>query len=225
MSNPYYDSLSFGGISLGGVNNTPYNWTKLINTSRDVASAWIPVEQVREQLNIYLDESQDAYLSQLELAARFYIEDYLGKAIFEQTYTLYYDTDVLQNAVPQLDFPQSDTATLEVTEVGYYNQNEPYPTTELLNPVTDYYVDPTGSKIVLVNPPTGVTGAMTNPIYAKIKVYSDVIASYPSVIHAGKLIITHLYNNRSSVVSGNGDRYEMPYGVDSLLRPYKDLVV
>lgn len=217
-------NMAYGALSLGGVNSTPYNWAKLINTSRDTTSEWIPLEQIREQLNIYGDTSQDAYLSLLELAARFHIEDYLGKPIFEQTYTLYYSTSVLVQPTVQLDVPQSDTHTLVVDEIGFYNQTTPIPDVEILDPTT-YYLDATGSKIILTSLAQEISTSMTNPIYAKIRITEDVVSTYPSVIHAGRLLITHLYNSRSAVGDTVGEKAEIPFGIQSLLRPYKDLVM
>lgn len=218
-----YD-MAYGALSLGGVNATPYNWAKLINTSRDTTSEWIPLDELRDQLNIYGDTSQDAYIQQLELAARFYIEDYLGKPIFQQTYTLYYSNNVIVQPTVQLDVPQSDTHTLTITEVGFYNQTTPVPDVEILDP-SAYYLDPTGSKIVLTSIASEISTTITNPVYAKIRIEEDVVSTYPTVIHAGKLLVVHLYNNRDTIGDTVGEKAEIPFGIKTLLRPYKDLVM
>jgi hypothetical protein len=49
------------------------------------------------------------------------------------------------------------------------------------------------------------------------------LANYPAIKHAGLLLLTHLYNQRSNTSAVN--LKEIPFGVSALLRPYKPLVM
>jgi hypothetical protein len=51
------------------------------------------------------------------------------------------------------------------------------------------------------------------------------LAAYPVIKQAGLLLLTHLYNNRSTVGDTVGQKSEIPFGVSTLLRPYKSLVM
>ena len=65
-----------------GSNRNPYNYAKVEQIARDTTTQWLTLEEITQQLNLFQDESQDAYLESIELATRFAIEDYLGMAIF-----------------------------------------------------------------------------------------------------------------------------------------------
>ena len=106
MANPYYDSLTFGGLALISNQKTPYNWAKILPTSRDVDTEWIDLQNVRNQLNLFDDTSQDDYLRLLEATSRFHIEDYLGYSLAANSiWAVYYNTDVTQGPVIRLDVP------------------------------------------------------------------------------------------------------------------------
>ena len=71
-------------------NRNPFNYVKIEQVDRDYVTAWLTLDEITNQLNLFDDESQDAYLSSLELATRFAIEDYLGMSIFSLTYRVWY---------------------------------------------------------------------------------------------------------------------------------------
>ena len=75
----------------------PFNYVKFHQVSRDVTSGWLTLEEITQQLNLFDDESQDSYLTGLELATRMAIEDYLGMAIFPVQYRVYYGNPGLYN--------------------------------------------------------------------------------------------------------------------------------
>ena len=74
------DSLTNGPFL--GTTRNPYSYEKIEQIDRDVSSPWLTLTEITQQLNLFDDESQDAYLSSIELATRFAIEDYLGMSIF-----------------------------------------------------------------------------------------------------------------------------------------------
>ena len=106
----------------------PYNYAKVEQVTRDVATQWLTLDEITTQLNMYDDESQDEYLQMLELAARMAIEDYLGTAIFATTWRVYYGNIGGYNGQVFLDlpevgpgaavFPDSDYESL-ATQLGY----------------------------------------------------------------------------------------------------------
>jgi hypothetical protein len=87
----------------------------------------------------------------------------------------------------------------------------------------NYYYDPTGQKIIVTDLPTSINPQMTSPVIATYTLAASSLATYPVIKQAGLLWFTHLYNNRSDVTDLNLKR--IPMGVDTLLRPYKPLVM
>ena len=59
----------------GGATRNPFNYSKVEQLNRDVVTPWLTLDEITQQLNLFDDESQDTYLSSLELATRFAIED------------------------------------------------------------------------------------------------------------------------------------------------------
>jgi hypothetical protein len=64
---------------------------------------------------------------------------------------------------------------------------------------------------------------MTSPVIVTYTLAASPLGTYPVIKQAGLLWFTHLYNNRSEVTST--DMKRIPLGVDTLLRPYKPLVM
>ena len=77
-----------GFVQLAPTRN-PFNYDWFEQTNRNVSTGWLTLSEIREQLNLYSDTSQDTYLTSLELAIRMAIEDYLG-TLFPYT-TLFRD--------------------------------------------------------------------------------------------------------------------------------------
>ena len=71
-------------------NRNPFNYEKVEQIGRDFVTAWLTLDQITQQLNLFEDESQDTYLQGLEIATRMAIEDYLGMAIFPTQYRVFY---------------------------------------------------------------------------------------------------------------------------------------
>jgi hypothetical protein len=65
-----------GFVQLAPTRN-PFNYDWFEQTNRNIATAWLTLTEIRNQLNLYSDTSQDTYLTALELAIRMAIEDYL----------------------------------------------------------------------------------------------------------------------------------------------------
>jgi hypothetical protein len=88
---------------------------------------------------------------------------------------------------------------------------------------TEYFYDPSGNKIVINSLPNDINTFMTNPVVVLYSLNANPIGTYPVIKQAGLLILTHLYNNRSNTASGV--LHDIPFGVTTLLRPYKPLVM
>lgn len=220
-------SSNISSSSYYGLPRNPYSYEKVEQISRDTVTSWLTLEEITQQLNLFQDESQDAYLSGLELAVRMAIEDYLGMSIFPITYKAYYGaTNNSMGMQTAFDLPEvsqnfNNQAGTVINSVAYYNLDIP-PVLTTLAP-TQYFYDPTGNKVVVNTMPNDISTVMTNPIVITWQTKANPIAQYPVIKQAGLLLLTHLYNNRSN--SNAAVMHDIPFGVTSLLRLYKPLVL
>lgn len=215
------------GLPYGGQTRNPFNYVKVEQIGRDVTTNWLTADEITNQLNLFDDESQDAYVLSLDLATRMYIEDFLGLSIFPVTYRVWYGAESLTATPVSLDLPEtsqnfaSNVSPLTITSVGYYNSLFP-PVFVPVDP-SQYYYDNSGNKIVISSLPTDINTQMTAPIAVQYSTVANPIAAYPVIKQAGLLILTHLYNNRSETTETK--LKTIPYGAQTLLRPYKPLVM
>lgn len=205
-----------------GTSRNPYNYAKVEQITRDVATAWLTLEECTQQLNLFDDESQDTYISSIELATRMAIEDYLGMAIFATSYRVYYGNIGLYNTQVFLDLPEVSQGAAGVTidAVYYYGNSNTIPIA--IDPTT-YSYDPTGNRVILDQIPNTLNQVIANPIYVEYTANANILATYPVIKQAGLMMLTHIYNNRSNTTEAN--LREIPFGVATLLRPYKPLVM
>jgi hypothetical protein len=211
-----------GFVQLAPTRN-PFNYDWFEQTNRNVSTGWLTLAEIREQLNLYSDTSQDTYLTSLELAIRMAIEDYLGSPIVSVQYKSYYGASALYGSPLSLDLPQTSQGGVTINSVQYYNDATPTVLTTV-SP-SNYYYDPTGRKVICTDLPTSINPQMTSPVIVTYTLTASPFATYPIVKQAGLLWFTHLYNNRSAVGSTVGQLAQIPMGVDTLLRPYKPLVM
>jgi hypothetical protein len=215
------------GAPFGAQTRNPFNYVKAEQINRDSTTAWLTLEEITQQLNLFNDESQDSYLSGLEVATRQAIEDYLGLSIFGITYRVWYGSESLVASPVCLDLPEvsqnfyPNQAGLQIGSVGYWNDSFPPVFTTIAS--SNYYYDASGNKVILNSLPTSINTVMTAPIVVEYTTVSNPIASYPVIKQAGLLLLTHLYNNRSNTTDGM--LREIPFGVATLLRNYKPLVM
>jgi len=210
-----------------GAPRNPWSYQKVEQISRDVSTAWLTLEEITQQLNLFDDESQDSYLTGLELATRMAVEDYLGMSILPVQYKAYYGaTNNSMGMQTSLDLPEISqdtnvTAGVTINSVKYYNTDSPPILVTIES--TEYFYDPTGNKVVINSLPNEINTFMTNPVVVLYSLNANPIGSYPVIKQAGLLILTHLYNNRSDTST---DRLkQIPFGAQTLLRPYKPLVL
>ena len=215
------------GAPYGAQTRNPFNYVKAEQINRDSVTAWLTLEQITQQLNLFGDESQDSYLSGLEVATRQAIEDYLGLSILPLSYCVWYGSESLVASPVCLDLPEisqnsnPSLAGVTIDSVGYWDDSFPPVYTTIAS--ANYYYDASGNKVILNSLPTSINSAMTAPIIVNYSTVTNPIATYPVVKQAGLLLLTHLYNNRSNTTDGL--LREIPFGVATLLRPYKPLVM
>lgn len=207
-------------------NRNPFNYEKVEQIGRDFVTAWLTLDQITNQLNLFEDESQDAYLQGLEVATRMAIEDYLGMAIFPTQYRVYYGNPAVAGTAMTLDLPettqnQQGQVGVTINSVKYWNGNIPSVLTTLAP--SSYQYDPTGSQIIVNSIPSEISTQIANPIVVEYTTARSPLANYPVIQQAGLLMLTHLYNNRSN--SNERIMHEIPFGVAQLLRSYKPLVM
>ena len=211
----------------GGQTRNPFNYVKVEQIDRDSVTAWLTLDEITQQLNLFQDESQDTYLSSLELATRQAIEDYLGMSIFPVSYRVWYGSESLVASPISLDLPEvsqnfyPNQAAVTIDSVGFWNDAFPPVFVTLAN--TNYYYDASGNKVIVNNLPTDVNTVMTAPIVVDYTTVSNPLSAYPVIKQAGLLLLTHLYNNRSN--STEVQLKDIPFGVTTLLRSYKPLVM
>lgn len=215
------------GYPFGAQTRNPFNYAKVEQTNRDVSTNWLTANEITDHLNLFDDESQDNYLMSLELAVRMAIEDYLGMSIFATSYRVYYGGESLAAAPASLDLPEVSQASqtspnpVTISLVAYWSDASPSVLTTI--PSDQYYYDPSGNKVIVAGFPTDINTAMTAPIVVEYTVSANPLAAYPVIKQAGLLLLTHLYNNRANATETK--LKDIPFGVTTLLRPYKPLVM
>ena len=216
-----------GYLNYGAPTRNPFNYEKVEQINRDNVTAWLTLEQISQQINLYEDESQDVYLQSLELATRQAIEDYIGLSIFPVSYRVWYNASSLNGTPLTLDLPEvsqnfnSSLAGVTINNIKYWTQDTP-PQLITVNPAT-YYYDSSGNKVVLQSLPSNLNASMTSPVYCEYTTAANPLAAYPVIKQAGLLLFVHLYNNRSNTTEVS--LKEIPFGVATLLRPYKPLIM
>jgi hypothetical protein len=216
-----------GYLNYGAPTRNPFNYEKVEQINRDSVTAWLTLEQLTQQINLYDDESQDAYIQSLGIATRQAIEDYLGMSILPVSYRVWYNASSLYGTPLTLDLPEvsqnsnSELSGVTVNHVKYWTDDTP-PQLITVDPTT-YYYDASGNKVVLQSLPSNLNNAMTSPVFCEYTTAANPLASYPVIQQAGLLLFVHLYNNRSNTTEAM--LREIPFGVATLLRPYKPLVM
>jgi hypothetical protein len=121
--------------------------------------------------------------------------------------------------VSQNQYP--DMAGVQIERVAYWDNSTPPVLTTVS--ATQYYYDASGNKVIIQSLPTTINSQMTAPIICEYTTAPNPLQTYPVIKQAGLLLFTHLYNNRSNTT--DNQLKDIPFGVSTLLRPYKPLVM
>ncbi len=211
----------------GAQTRNPFNYAKVEQIGRDSATQWLTLDEMTNQLNLFDDTSQDTYIANLGIATRQAIEDYLGMSILPVTYRVWYGSESLVASPISLDLPEVSQNTtpsqpgVTINSVGYWNDAFPPVFQTITN--TNYYYDASGNKVIVNNLPTDINTVMTAPIIVEYSTVANPLAAYPVIKQAALLLLTHLYNNRANATETK--LKDIPFGVTTLLRPYKPLVM
>jgi hypothetical protein len=215
------------GAPYGASTRNPFSYVKTEQIDRDVVTPWLTLDEITNQINLFEDESQDGYLRSLEVAVRQAIEDYLGLSIFSVTYRVWYGAENLAASPVCLDLPEvsqnqyPSLSGVTIEKVAYWNNASPPVLTTVA--ANQYYYDPSGNKVIIQSLPTTINSQMTAPIICEYTTAPNPLQTYPVIKQAGLLLFTHLYNNRSNTT--DNQLKDIPFGVSTLLRPYKPLVM
>jgi len=215
------------GAPYGASTRNPFSYVKTEQINRDVVTPWLTLDEITNQINLFEDESQDGYLQSLELAVRQAIEDYLGLSIFSVTYRVWYGAENLAASPVCLDLPEvsqnqyPDMSGVTIERVAYWDNSTPPVLTVVSS--SQYYYDASGNKVIIQSLPTTINSQRTAPIICDYTTAPNPLQTYPVIKQAGLLLFTHLYNNRSNTT--DNQLKEIPFGVATLLRPYKPLVM
>ena len=215
------------GAPYGAATRNPFSYVKVEQIDRDVVTPWLTLDEITNQINLFEDESQDGYLRSLEVAVRQAIEDYLGLSIFSVTYRVWYGAENLAASPVCLDLPEvsqnqyPSLSGVTIERVAYWNNAQPPVLTVVSS--SQYYYDASGNKVIIQSLPTTINSQMTAPIICEYTTAPNPLQTYPVIKQAGLLLFTHLYNNRSNTT--DVQLKEIPFGVATLLRPYKPLVM
>lgn len=215
------------GYPFSAVTRNPFNYVKVEQIDRDVVTNWLTLDEITNQINNWGDESQDDYLKSLELATRGAVEDYLGMSIFSITYRVWYGSESLSASPVALDLPEvsqnqyPSQPGVQIDAVGYYGTD--FPANRVVLSSSGYQYDPSGNKVLVQNLPTDVNTSMTAPVFVEYTTAPNPLQTYPQIKQAALLLLTHLYNNRSNTTEMN--LKNIPFGFETLLRPFKPLVM
>lgn len=218
---------AMAGMPFGAQTRNPFNYSKVEQISRDIATQWLTTQEITDHLNLFDDESQDTYLESLELATRMAIEDYLGMSIFPVKYRVWYGAESLVASPTSLDLPEvsqnfnSSQSGVVINSLKYWNDSTPSVLTTIA--ASQYYYDASGNKVIVASLPTDINSSMTAPIIVEYTTAANPLAAYPVIKQAGLLLLTHLYNNRANATETK--LKDIPFGVTTLLRSYKPLVM
>lgn len=220
------DSYQYGS-PFGAQTRNPFSYEKFEQINRDNTTAWLTLEEITQHLNLFDDESQDTYVASLGVVTRQAIEDYLGLSIFPVTYRVWYGTASLAASPVCFDLPEVSQnsnqleAGITVNSLGYWDDAFP-PAFQVVSS-SQYFYDASGNKVIVSSLPTSINTVMTAPIVIEYSTVSNPIANYPVIKQAGLLLLTHLYNNRANATEVK--LKDIPFGVTTLLRNYKPLVM
>ena len=218
---------AMAGLPFGAQTRNPFNYSKVEQIDRDVVTPWLTLDEITQHLNLFEDESQDTYLKSLELATRQAIEDYLGMSIFSVTYRVWYGSESLVASPTCLDLPEvsqnqyPSEPGVVINKVAYWSAATPPVLTTIAS--SQYYYDPSGNKVIVASLPTDINTSMTAPIIVEYETAPNPLQTYPVIKQAGLLLLTHFYNNRANATETK--LKDIPFGVTTLLRNYKPLVM
>jgi len=192
----------------------------------------LTLAQAKAHLRV-VDSDDDTYITALVIAARQNAENWMGRALIDQTWDLVLDgfptaSASVSSSVVDMAIQIPKPPLIEVTQVAYDNSNGDE---VLMNP-NDFYADTASEPGWLV-----LSGLTTWPttIDAINSVRVRFRAGYLStdsppvnkvpedILYGVKLLIGSMYEHREQVVVGS-IATKLPFGVEQLLRHHRVLL-
>lgn len=179
--------------------------------------------EVANYLRVDSDITEDNdLLDMLIVAARRYAEDYTGKALITQTWTLY--QDAFPTARGWMRLPKGPHQS--VTSIKYYDENGNLQTWSSSNYAVDTRTD-AAVRITLAEsktwPDTHVQANSVEVLF--VAGYGDAGSDVPHGIRVAMLqMIAHWYENRETVTLAGTPR-TVPFAAEALLWSHRGLLV
>jgi uncharacterized phiE125 gp8 family phage protein len=179
------------------------------------ASEPITLSDAKAHLHVDHDE-ENQLISLLLQSARETIEQRTNRSLITQTRTLkldYFPQWITPDGWGQITLPNGPVSS--VTSITYVDEAED---SQPLS-ASDYWVDTSsGIARIIVKTSWPATFTMPNAVTVVYVAGYGAASSVPAALKSALLLVLgHLYENREQV----GDiRYELPFGVDSLISPY-----
>lgn len=177
----------------------------------------LTVQQAKDHLRLDHDED-DTLLRDLIKAARVWIEGQTHRAILTQTWDFSIDWGwPYRDGQPYIKLPLNPVAS--VTSITYVDGSSPNPTLA----AADYTVAARthGSYIV---PAYNVTWSTPRsvPDAIVVRFVAGESAAPKPLEQAMKLLVTHMYENREPVNTGQGQVIaDIPYSLEAMISPYR----
>lgn len=174
----------------------------------------VTLQEAKDHLRVAADDD-DSIISEQIVSARMWVEGYLRRALFTQTWELYLNEfpDCIELPYPPLQsvtwvkYIDSDGVeqTLATTEYSVHDQNEPALIVEAYSKTWPSIRDE------------------LNAVAVRYDAGWDNVANIPSPIKAAiLLLIGHLYEHREHAIAGV-QVHELPFSIPNLLFPYRVL--
>lgn len=159
------------------------------------------------------DSSEDGLIEALIAAATDYVEQWTGKALVTQTWRLTLDAFSESIMLPK-------NPVLSVASITYFDVDGDIQT---VSP-SDYTVDNASNPAWLViNSDASWPATASGVNMVRVEFIAGYTTIPASIKHAILLLVGQWFDYRASV--SEKSMAEMPFAVESLLRPYRDMVL
>ena len=192
-----------------------YQRTKIVT-----AAAAVPVTLTEAKAHLRVDyTTDDTLITTLINVATEYAEKRLGRALISQTWALYMD-----------EFPAEDTIEIpfsplqSITHIKYYDTSNVLQTWSSSNYDVDIISEP--ARVKQSSTGDGYPSTYDRPnavIITFLTGYGTASTNVPETIRAAiKLLISHFYENREMVVTGQGIAADikLPTAIESLFNQF-----
>ncbi len=193
--------------------------TELISTGSDEI---LSLEDVKNHLRIGIGQTDDDdHLNALIPAVRSHVEEYTGRKLRPETWKIYYDAFPSSNSYDSFDIPYAPLRSIPSTGVVYTLSSGGSTTFSSSKWASDTVSQPGRLVLDYSYEWPSETLHNRNPIAIESNVGYSASSDIPKqLIHAMKILMSQLYEQREPVVLGTVVR-KMPYSAGMLMKPFK----